>query len=42
VLFGLVIDVFGLSAQFFVGVLSVALVVGVWAATNARPVWERG
>lgn len=42
VLFGLVIDAFGLSAQFFAGVLSVAVVIGVWAATNARPAWAKG
>ena len=42
VLFGLVIDVFGLSSQFFAGVLSVAVVLAAWAALNVRPAWARG
>jgi MFS family permease len=42
VLFGLVIKVFGLSAQFLAGVLSITVVIGVWAAVNFRPAWARG
>lgn len=42
VLFGLAINAFGLSAQFFVGVLSIAAVMALWAAANARPIQVRG
>jgi MFS family permease len=42
VLFGVVIEAFGLSSQFLAGVTSVALVIGVWALFNVRPVWARG
>jgi MFS family permease len=42
VLFGVVIDAFGQSSQFLAGVMSVALVIGVWALFNVRPAWARG
>jgi MFS family permease len=41
VLFGLAIDAFGQSSQFLAGVMSVAVVIGVWALLNVRPAWAR-